>query len=175
MKKDGTLAFVPIRELEMLRTDVQKQEEMVLESEETELEAGDGISFELKFEIDLEHTDAEALLLYLRCGEGRKTVCTFDFRQGQMSVNRNDSDGWSEGITRSVMYLKGKKKLDVHIFSDQSSLEIFTDDYTNNHSNNIFAGNEQKKISFCACKGRVTLTGIESYGLMECLHKSSSF
>ena len=165
LREDGTLAFVPIKELEMLRIDMQKQEKLVLESGETKLKAGDGVSFELKFRIDLEHTDAEALLLYLRCDDSRKTVCTFDFKRGQMSVNRNDSDGWSEGISHSVMYLKGKKELDVHVFSDQSSLEIFTDGYSNNHSNNIFAGNDQTGISLCACNGRATLTGIEAYGL----------
>ena len=44
-----------------------------------------------------------------------------------MSVDREKADGWSRGISRSVMYLKGKRELDVHILSDRSSLEIFTD------------------------------------------------
>ena len=66
------------------------------------------------------------------------------------------------------MYLAGKKELDVHIFSDQSSIEIFTDNYQNNHSNNIFAGNEQNGIKMCACGGKVTVTDIEAYGLESC-------
>lgn len=121
-----------------------------INTEETEIKAGDGVSFELKFKIDLEHTDADKMLLYLRCGEGKKTVCTFDFRYAELSVDRSSSDGWSVGTSHSVMYLTGKKELDVHIFSDQSSLEIFTDNYQNNHSNNIFAGNEQNGIKMCA-------------------------
>lgn len=39
-----------------------------------------------------------------------------------------------------------EKKLDVHILSDQSSLEIFVDRYQNNHSNNIYAGNAQNQL-----------------------------
>lgn len=167
MEEDGTLKFLPIKEMESIRTDGNTQDKLVIEAEETEIKAGDGVSFELKFKVDLENTDADKMLLYLRCGEGKKTVCTFDFRRAELSVDRNNSDGWSVGISHSVMYLKGKKELDVHIFSDQSSLEIFTDNYQNNHSNNIFAGNEQNGIKMCACGGKVTVTDIEAYGLEE--------
>ncbi len=168
MAGDGTLKFLPIKELETIRTDAGRQDKLILGEEETEVKAGDGISFEMKFKIDLENTKADALLLDLRCGEGKKTVCTFDFKHGELSVDRSSSDGWSVGISHSIMHLKGKKELDVHIFSDQSSLEIFTDDYRNNHSNNIFAGNEQNGIKMRARKGTVTVTDIETYGLEEC-------
>lgn len=168
MADDGTLKFLPIKELETIRTDAGRQDKLILGEEETEVKAGDGISFEMKFKIDLENTKADALLLDLRCGEGKKTVCTFDFKHGELSVDRSSSDGWSVGISHSIMHLKGKKELDVHIFSDQSSLEIFTDDYRNNHSNNIFAGNEQNGIKMRARKGTVTVTDIETYGLEEC-------
>jgi len=166
--EDGTLRFLPIKELESIRTDEKRLEQLVLGEEETEVKAGDGVSFEIKFRIDLENTDADALLLYLRCGDQRKTVCTFDFRNAELSVDRNNSDGWSVGVSHSTMYLKGKKELDVHIFYDQSSVEIFTDDYKNNHSNNVFAGNEQNRIKMCTRGGNVRLTDIETYGLLAC-------
>ena len=168
MAEDGTLKFLPIKELESIRTDGSSQDKLVLGAEETEVKAGDGISFEMKFKIDLENTDADALALALRCGKGKKTVCTFDFKHGELSVDRSNSDGWSVGVSHSTMYLRGKKELDVHIFSDQSSLEIFTDDYKNNHSNNIFAGDEQNEIKMSAFGGQVTVKDIETYGLSKC-------
>ncbi len=167
MTKDGTLQFVPIRELKTLRKDASKQDALVVQ-EEMGLQAGDGVSFELKFKINLEETDAESFVLDLRCGAGKRTRCMFDFKHAELSVDRNESDGWSEGVSRSAMFLKGKKELDVHIFSDQSSLEIFTDDYRNNHANNVFAGSEQNQIRLFACGGRVTLVDIEAYGMEEC-------
>ena len=167
MTKDGTLQFVPIRELKTLRKDASKQDAFVVQ-EEMGLQAGDGVSFELKFKINLEETDAESFVLDLRCGEGKRTRCMFDFKHAELSVDRNESDGWSEGVSRSAMFLKGKKELDVHIFSDQSSLEIFTDDYRNNHANNVFAGSEQNQIRLFACGGRVTLADVEAYGMEEC-------
>ncbi len=171
MMEDGTLQFVPIKELEQIRTAGYKQEKLVLEpgeDGETALKAGDGISFEIKMKIDLQNTDAQKLELILRCGEGKRTLCTFDFKNAQMTVDRSKADGWSEGTSKSVSYLKGKKELDIHIFSDQSSLEIFTDCYQNNHSNNVFAGNGQNQIKMRSFGGKVTITDIETYGLEEC-------
>lgn len=168
MMEDGTLQFLPIKELEMIRKNPSHEDMLVVTEEETELTAGDGISFEMKFKIDLHETDANKLELNLRCGEEKKTVCLFDFKKGEMSVDRNNADGWSRGVSRSVMCLKGKKELDVHILSDQSSLEIFTDQYQNNHSNNIFATDAQNQIKIRAYGGNVVIKNMETYGLKEC-------
>ena len=84
-------------------------------------------------------------------------------------MDRNEADGWSRGISRSTMFLKGKKELDIHIFSDQSSLEIFTDRYQNNHSSNIFAGDAQNQLKICAYGGSVVIKDYEAYGMQECI------
>jgi len=165
MLEDGTLQFLPIAEVETLRENPIQKDVLVVTEKETELTAGDGVCFELKLKIDLAKTDADKLELDLRCGEGRKTVCLFDFKKAEMSVDRNEADGWSRGISRSVMCLKGKKELDVHILSDQSSVEIFTDQYQNNHSNNIFAGDGQNQLKLRAYGGSVTIRDVETYGL----------
>lgn len=168
MMEDGTLQFLPIVEVETMRENPKQIDTLVVTEKETELTAGDGVCFELKLKIDLEKTDADKLELDLRCGEGRKTICLFDFKKAEMSVDRNEADGWSKGISRSVMYIKGKKELDVHILSDQSSLEIFTDQYQNNHSNNIFAGDVQNQLKIRAYGGSVIIKDVETYGLKEC-------
>lgn len=167
MMEDGTLQFLPIAEVETMRENSKQKDGLVVTEQETELTAGDGVCFELKLKIDLEQTDADKLELDLRCGQNWKTVCRFDFKKAEMSVNRNEADGWSKGISRSVMYLKGKKELDVHILSDQSSLEIFTDQYQNNHSNNIFAGDAQNQLKIRAYGGSAIIKDIETYGLKK--------
>ena len=168
MKEDGTLQFIPIKEIESLRVDAWNQETIIVSEKKTDIKAGDVISFEWKMQINLEETNADQLEIGLRCGEGKKTICIFDFKNAQMSVNRNEADGWSKGISKSVMYLKDRKELDVHILSDQSSIEIFTDDYQNNHSLNVFAGNAQNQIYLCAHGGQVVINNLETYGLTGC-------
>lgn len=165
MTKDGALQFVPIAETISMRENPQLQEILTVTERETELTAGDGVCFELKFKIDMEETDADKLELDLRCGEGRKTVCLFDFKKAEMTVDRSKGDGWSQGISKSVMNLRGKKELDVHILSDRSSLEIFTDRYRKNHSNNVFASEAQNQIKIRAFGGSAAIKNLEAYGL----------
>lgn len=164
-KPDGLLQFVPVKELENLRVNPIKKEKFVLEEQETEIKAGDGICYEIKFNLDLQETTADQVEIKLRCGDGKNTVCLFDLKKGEMSVDRNFGDGWSKGISRSILNLKEKNELDVHVFVDRSSVEIFADQYSNNHSNNVFASDEQNQIFMSAYGGKAVISGLETYGL----------
>ena len=170
MCKDGTLAFVPVEEMEKIRENKFTQREIQVTETPQQLKAGDGISFEMKFTLDLEETDADRVELKLRCGKEKESRCIFDLKNGELLVDRSCADGWSVGTSRSVLKVS-EKSLDVHIFSDQSSLEIFTDQYRNNHSNNIFAGNDQDAISISAFGGRAVIRDYEAYGLQECFDR----
>ena len=163
--EDNTLRFEPVKELQILREKPLFTDTLTVTERRRELTAGDGVSYELKFIIDLEKTDADCIVLELRCGQDRKTVLELDLKAGEMRVDRSASDGWSEGISRSILFLKDKKELDIHVFSDQSSVEIFADGYQNNHSNNVFADSLQNKIYVFARGGSARLHSIESYGL----------
>ena len=61
LSEDGTLQFVPVKELECIRTNGKDINALTVAQSEISLEAGDGISFELKFTINLEETDAKQL------------------------------------------------------------------------------------------------------------------
>ena len=165
LDEDGGLQFVPVREMEAIRADGVLTEAMRVGEEPSAFAAGDGVSFEWKMKIDLGQTDAERLEISLREGEGRRLLVTFDFRHARMSVDRRNADGWSTGVTHSPMKLIGKKELDVHIFSDQSSVEIFTDHYRNNHSLNVFAGNSRNGIILCSFGGSAVLRDMETWTL----------
>lgn len=163
---DNTLQFLPIRELQTIRSGENRVENILLMGgEKYPVTAGDGVAYELKIQIDLEKTDAEALEIHLRCDDNHDTVCRMDFARAAMTVNRDNADNWSRGTTKSVLFLRDSKTLDLHIFSDQSSVEIFAQNYRNNHSLNIFAGNEQNGIYLKACGGNALITSLESHGL----------
>ena len=75
-----------------------------------ELKSDDGIAFELKFNINLRASNAQKLLVKLRCDEVKETVCIFDLKNGELEVNRNKADGWSKGISHSILFLKEKEQ-----------------------------------------------------------------
>lgn len=165
MLEDGMLQFPPIREIENLRFDPYVREQIIVNEQKQRLIAGNGVQFEMKFMINLEKTDAERLLIHFRSNGEEKVICEFDFKRAEITVDRNHADKWSIGSSRSPLYLKGKQILDVHVLSDQSSLEIFTDKYRNNHSNNIYAGNDQNQIIIQAYGGLAYIEAYKSYGI----------
>lgn len=165
IKQDGTLQFIPVKELKELRTDPDKKEYLEVSDSETEIQAGNGECSEIKFILDLQETTADQVELKLRCGEGKKTVCLFDLKKGEMSVDRTSGDGWSIGASRSVLSLNGKRELDVHVFVDRSSIEIFADQYSNNHSNNVFGTEAQNQMFLRSHGGKTVIRSMETYGL----------
>ena len=165
---DGTLQFIPVKELNALRETPRNYGEMTVhDGEMTEIEAGDGVAYEWNMAVDLKKTTAEQIKLCLLCGEGRATVCTFDLNKAEMSVDKNNADGWSKGRSRSTLFLKGKDSLDIHVFADQSSVEVFADQYRISHSMNVYAPNSQDRNYIEAVGGQVEVTGMETYGLKK--------
>lgn len=164
---DHTLQFIPIKEMESIRENEQIQTDIAVGTDPVEITAGDGVAYELKMNIDLEKTNASGIILEMRCGEGKKTTCTVNLKQGELTVDRNEADGWSCGVSRSPLYLAGQTNYDMHIYSDQSSLEIFTNNYQTNHAINIFAGNEQNKIYIYTVDGTAIVKDMCTYGLKK--------
>ena len=165
--KNNILHFVPIKEIEKLRIDEHKLEKRILTKGKTKLISGDGISYEMKVEINLQKTTAQNFTFLLRCSDEYQTVVDINLKDSTIQIDRNNADGWSTGISRSSLKLKNKKILDIHILSDQSSLEIFTNNHQIVHSCNIFAGNDQNENYFVIPDGIVTIHKIETWGLKQ--------
>lgn len=169
---DNTLQFLPAAEYEILREKPFAEEETEISDVPAVLEAGDGVSFEVKLAIDLKKTTASRFLMKLRCKGDRESVLCFDFKKAELSFDRNKSDGWSKGVSRSPMCLKGKEELDVHIYADQSSIEVFTDNYQNNHSCNVFAESWQDENRMMAEDGVVVLKSVETWGMKASMNNN---
>jgi beta-fructofuranosidase len=166
---DGRLQFVPVKELEQLRQDERLYADLQVDAEPFEFAAGDGPAFELDLEIDLRGTTAERFTLLLRCGAGRQTAINFDLRRSEMTFDRGQADGWSTGVTRSPLNLTDKETLNVRVFSDQSSIEVFVDDGRTVHSGNVFAGNEQNRNFIVAAGGRLQINRMQMWGIKRAI------
>ncbi|MCH4160977.1 MAG: glycoside hydrolase family 32 protein [Bifidobacterium sp.] len=165
LREDLTLSMMPIEELSALKDEGNQIAQLQVGNSISSLSAGDGISYELAFTIDLTRSDAAWLELNLRCGSGRALRCRFDFAKANMSVGRDNADGWSEGTSHSPLPLTESDELEVLILSDQSSVEIFVDGGRIVHSMNIFAGQDQNGIEVKAHRGEVYLTDIRTHSI----------
>ncbi len=60
------------------------------------------------------------------------------------------------------MNLMGKEHLDIHIYSDKISLEIFSNDYQNNFSCNIYNVDDDQKNEMTAIGGDLMIESIRT-------------
>lgn len=168
---DGALRFLPIRELESLRTDGHSEAAFtVKDGEEKRIQAGDGISYEIKAVLDIEKTTAGKVEFLLRRGKGddgkeRQAVCYIDLVKSTIGINRDNADGWSRGESKSTLLMAGKKTLEVRFFVDVSSIEMFCDGGANNHSMNVFAAGEQNGAAIKAIGGEAVIKSLECWAL----------
>lgn len=100
------------------------QREIQITETPQQLKAGDGISFEMKFTLDLEETDADRVELKLRCGKEKESRCIFDLKNGELLVDRSCADGWSVGTSRSVLKVM-KKSGCTYLFRSEFSGDIY--------------------------------------------------
>ena len=166
LNEDLTLSFRPIREIEELRVACSECNRILLEESQT-IELEKGYCYEMLVNVDLEQTDAERMVFRLRKSGNQETVITFDFRKGLVLFDVNRSDGWSRGVTKAPLNLIGKKSLDIRIFSDRSSIEVFSNGYTCNLSNNVYTTEENEENELVAEGGKVTLQSLVFYDYGE--------
>lgn len=139
---DNLLTFKPVGEIEKLRTSAKNYNDIHLSSGETKaIDAGDGISYELILDINLKQSNCTTINLRLRSNEEKQTMISLNLKTCEIIFDRNNADGWSQGVCHTVIRDAGNDKLQVRIFSDTSSLEIYTDGNENSGYKTVLSGN----------------------------------
>ena len=115
--------------------------------------------------INLKKSTADKIKLNLRMSQGKKTEILFDLKRAEAYFDRNNSDGWSKGVARCPLNLMGKEHLDIHIYSDNLSLELFIIEYHNNFSCNIYNVDDEQKNEMKAIGGDLMIESIRSWEL----------
>lgn len=163
--EDDTLRFKPIREIYHLRESSIRKEEIVLSSESKEIVLESGSCIEMKMEIDLVKSSTKEICFVLRSDGSNYTHVIFDLEKSEVRFDRDNADKWSKGVARGPLKLMGKTTLDVHIFIDQSSIEVFSNEYQCNLSCNVFATKEQNHNKVFIKNGALHINEVESWTL----------
>ena len=164
LAEDNTLKFIPVKELQDLRKNKQEEADILIKEDEKK-ELRSGCVYETEMRINLKKSTADKIRLNLRMSQGKKTEILFDLKRAEAYFDRNNSDGWSKGVARCPLNLMGKEHLDIHIYSDKISLEIFSNDYQNNFSCNIYNVDDDQKNEMTAIGGDLMIESIRSWEL----------
>ena len=138
---------------------------MIEEAKPFSLTAGDGVHCEIIASFDLLETSAERIIFQLRSSKNQETKLELDLAQGEMIFDRTRSGNISALKRKCLLESAGQSQLNIRMFLDSISIEIFTDGGRTTMTNNIFSSLESNQLSISAVGGSARLLGLRTYGL----------
>lgn len=153
------LISLPIEELKSLRGRAVTCSDRKIGEKPWEIPCEDPECFEMVMVLDLSAATASSLELNLRSNEEKGTLLTVDIANRRLLFNRENADEYSTGIFNCDLQPEGSL-LTLHIFSDISSIEIFTDGGRTCMSNTIYPVHGSQRNILCARGGTVVLQSI---------------
>ena len=158
--RDGKIVSTPVRELELLRGDKVSYDNLSL-VKATKLDGVRGNVGELLATVDLSRS--ENFSIELRSSGSEKTVLTFDKASRILKLNR-DKSGKALTGEREVKLVPADE-LNLRIFLDRSSLEIFVNDGEAVFSTRLYPKENSVDIVFVPTKGALNLTQVTFFAL----------
>lgn len=169
LTKDNCLQFVPINELESLRTDYEEYPAFILGADERkEIYAGDGIYCELVLNIDISTSTAKQVVLVVRQGENEGVRIILSLDDKEVLFERMDSRGQVDMLKRQIFPDFGIDSLKMHLFLDTCSVELFILDYKMSFSGNIYFDENSNHLFLESKCGHTKINSIHTYGLTMC-------
>lgn len=159
--KNGAVISQPVAEMVNLRGNEVSYENVSV-AEEISLEGIKGITGELVATADL--SNAGKFKVALRAGKNEETVLTYDKNTSMFSVDRTKA-GQGPADVRTVPVDLHNNKLNLRIFIDKSSIEVFVNDGELVMSHRIYPAKDSDGIKFSAEDGTVLLDKAAFYEL----------
>jgi beta-fructofuranosidase len=163
---DGKLRFEPVEELVELRRNCYSMSDIIVEQgRRIPISAGDGISYEIVVDFDMGECTASSFWLALRCSETEETLVGCDISSGELVLDRSHSDNWSQGIRKCLLESASKDSVQLHIFVDTCSVEVFADGGRTVMSSNIYPSEESRGLYVYTSNGSVKINSLKAWGL----------
>lgn len=153
--RDGKVISVPAKEMEMLRMNPKSYSNVAV-AKKTKLDGIRGVTGELVAAIDT--TLAKGFSLELRSSSKEKTVLSYDNTTNILKLNRDKSGAILRG-EREVRLSPGKV-VNLRIYLDRSSIEVFVNDGEAVMSTRVYARETSQDIVFIPNGGTINLNSV---------------
>nr|WP_216776061.1 glycoside hydrolase family 32 protein [Metabacillus halosaccharovorans] len=153
---------VPAPELETLRFNQVSYCNVLMDGSRN-FEGVDGDCLELNVLLDMKQASQFGINLRMDTARTEKTVLTFDCHNQKLTLNR-DHSGKGPGGERKAPVELNKGKLQLTLFLDKSSLEVFIQNGEKVMTARIYPGEHSKGIEFFS-EGEVELLKLDKWSL----------
>lgn len=120
----GRLLTLPLPELTMLRLNVVERDNIIVE-DGLELEDLSGDCYELELLLDVRAVKRAVIKLRVDAEAGEETLLVYDREQGKLLLDRERSGKGPGGIRQAAVEIGDDGLLDLRLFMDRSSVEVF--------------------------------------------------
>jgi len=165
-----TLNSLPVAELEGLRKDAITFDAMEIVNNKALKGDFDVSQAEYLLNIDLKNSTSQTFGLKFENGLGESLTVSFDRAKGKMYVDRTNSskDKFSDEFYNKVHSAPidlGKDNLELQLFMDAASLEIFLNDGAVNFTDIFFPSEKFNKVTLFATEGNCNVNAATIYPL----------
>ena len=161
------LCSKPVEEIEILRENKYIWKDVELDESFFEIETKDNRHLERKIIIDTQKNTADQIKMTLGNKKGNYIEVIVDVKKAELIFNRTNDLQKKEGIRKCNLKSVTQKKLELHIYLDSSSIEIFSDDYATAMTNTFYLPGEEKGLTIEAVKGKTFFTQIIVWNMKE--------
>ena len=166
--EDGVLIQKPVREIENYRRGKVTSGAVTISDGEFTVRGGSGTCAELQ--VTLEPGTAGKAGLKLFCGEEHETLVYYDKEAGEIIFDRKKSgipfSGSEKDVDRRVCRIGVKDSVDLHVFLDISTIEVFIDGGRYVMTGNVYPDPDKDDgIYFFAEGGSCTFRDLVKYDI----------
>lgn len=164
--EENMLKQKPVIELATLRTDYKVQESFDVTGLKTIAEQQNPAS-ELLINLNVNETTASVFGIQLRASKDgtERTEILVDFENREIMMDREFSGTGEKGISKAPFILKENGILNLRVFMDTTSVELFINGGEQVITNRVFPNETSNRLNIFAKDGKVSVKSFESWKL----------
>jgi len=166
LESDGTLRSRPIKELEQLRRErILKTEFVLEEGVQKKVDGVHGQALELVVQIDPKDAAEVGLRMFASADGEFYAELSYSVAESKLLMDRSRAGGGDGGVCSAPLQLLEDGTIELHLYLDRSSVELFANDGTIAMTNRIYGDEHAAGISFFARGGEATVIDLQAWPL----------